>query len=128
MVLNWSKQWKVVYANMCYTRMKQMKQLLFPWLVVVSIQQGHAFCILPFFLKTFWAWPSIANVLFKLVNDACLATNSFFGNGKYVHCIGMKLIMSSHIWKWKISIYMFTKWYYNCSLITNIMHYIGCGG
>lgn len=63
MFLNWSKQWKVVYANMCYTRMKQMKQLLFPWLVVVSIQQGHAFCILPLKKKPFGHDLQIANVL-----------------------------------------------------------------
>jgi hypothetical protein len=43
--------------------MKQMKQLLFPWLVVVSIQQGHAFCILPLKKKPFEHDLQIANVL-----------------------------------------------------------------
>jgi len=43
--------------------MKQMKQLLFPWLVVVSIQQGHAFCILPLKKKPFGHDLQIANVL-----------------------------------------------------------------
>jgi hypothetical protein len=87
-----------------------MKQLLFPWLVVVAIQQGHAFCIFPFKKKPFGHDLQLPMFWFKLVNDVCLVQQiHFYCNGKYVHCIGMKRIMSSYIWRWKISIYMFTK-------------------
>ncbi len=87
-----------------------MKQLLVPWLVVVSIQQGHAFCIFPFEKKPFGHDLQLPMFWFKLVDDVCLVQQiQFYGNGKYVHCIGMKLIMSSHIWRWNISIYMIKK-------------------